>query len=287
MKNFTTRFSSLLIASTLFIFSAQAKSFTAVNTGKWNDANVWENKLAPTNNIEAGDVVIVKSHLILNTDLNLNGTLIVEKSFSVASTKNLIVSKNGKFVNSGNANFRSIQNEGKVDNYSQLESLGDVDNSGKVTNNVNMVTGANLYNYNGSLYGKNGTYFVNGNIRNSDKSEFSKEIKVLVADNNSISKNTTMKIEAQVIQNSVVLVVNNQHKEPVQSFTIQRSNDGVNFREIAQMNASENDISLVYQDKNLNTDFVVYKITAFYSQNVTELENTLVKLNNTDKASIR
>jgi hypothetical protein len=65
---------AILVLSVNF---ASAKTYVAINSGKWSDAATWENG-APGNQINADDEVIVKNHITMNTDVAVNGTLTIE-----------------------------------------------------------------------------------------------------------------------------------------------------------------------------------------------------------------
>jgi hypothetical protein len=156
---------------------ASAKTYVAINSGKWSDAATWENG-APGNQINADDEVIVKNHITMNTDVAVNGTLTIEKGNTVMSNKSLFVSKTGKLVNNGNISVKRIVNEGTISNNSMIESMNDMENKGTFHNNQNMVAGTNILNFGGNIDGNKGTYFANGTVVASNNAKFGTDVKI-------------------------------------------------------------------------------------------------------------
>jgi hypothetical protein len=179
MKQINTPFKNLitLAALVLTINFASAKTFVAVNSGKWSDAATWENG-APGNEIAADDEVIVKNHITMNVDVAVKGTLTITKGISMMSNKSLFISTGGKVVNNGNLTVKRIVNEGTIDNNAMMESMNDLENKGQINNNQNMVTGTNILNFGGSVAGKKGTYFANGTVVASADSKFGDNIHI-------------------------------------------------------------------------------------------------------------
>lgn len=161
----------------LSINFASAKTYVAINSGKWSDAATWENG-APGNQINADDEVIVRNHITMNTDVAVNGTLTIEKGNTVMSNKSLFVSKTGKLVNNGNITVKRIVNEGTISNNSMIESMNDMENKGTFHNNQNMVAGTNILNFGGNIDGNKGTYFANGTVVASNNAKFGTDVKI-------------------------------------------------------------------------------------------------------------
>jgi hypothetical protein len=172
LKNLIT-----LAALVLIVNFASARTYTAINSGKWSDAATWENG-APGNEISADDVVIVKNHIVMNTDIAVKGTLTIEKGMNVVSNKALHITSGGKLVNNGNLTVKRIINEGSIDNNSMMESMNEIENKNTITNNSNVMAGSNLLNFGGKISGQKGTYFANGTVVASADAKFSDNVKI-------------------------------------------------------------------------------------------------------------
>ena len=169
---------SLLTLTVLVIANfASATTYTAINSGKWSDAATWENG-TPGNVINADDVVIIKNHITMNTDVAVNGTLTIEKGVSVMSNKSLHIATGGKLVNNGNLTVKRILNEGTISNNAMIESMNDLENKGAINNDQNMMAGTNLLNFGGNMTGNKGTYFANGNVISSTDAKFGNSVKI-------------------------------------------------------------------------------------------------------------
>ncbi|MCW3126143.1 MAG: hypothetical protein JWO03_1801 [Bacteroidetes bacterium] len=169
-----------IITLTILVLSvnfATAKTYVAINSGKWSDASTWENG-APGNEIAATDEVIVKNHITMNTDVAVKGTLTIEKGKTVMSNKSLFIANGGKVNNNGNLTVKRIVNEGTINNNSMIESMNDMENKGTITNNQNLVAGTNLLNFGGNIEGNKGTYFANGTVVASNNAKFGNNIKI-------------------------------------------------------------------------------------------------------------
>jgi hypothetical protein len=180
MKNINTNTLKTLItlaALVLTINIASAKTYVAINSGKWSDAATWENG-APGNQINADDEVIVKNHITMNTDVAVKGTLTIEKGFTVMSNKSLFVANGGKLTNNGNLTVKRIVNEGTINNNSMIESMVDTENKGTFNNNQNMVAGSNILNFGGTITGNKGSYFANGSVIASTDAKFGNDVKI-------------------------------------------------------------------------------------------------------------
>jgi hypothetical protein len=256
MKKFNLSILVCLLLSSV----ASAKTFTIVNSGKWSDVSIWQDGIV-SNQIEEGDVVLVKSHIMINIDLIVKGTLIVDKGFSMMSNKSIFIDKSGKFINDGNVSVKRLFNEGTISNNAMLESMLDIENKGVLDNNVNMVAGSNLLNFGGNVKGRNGTYFANSSVVSSPSATFSKDINVFYG--NEIASTTissSMKLETEVVKNNIMLTVSNPNKETANNFSIERSFDGKNFETISEVKGSTDNVAMIFQDKNIENDLVHYKI---------------------------
>lgn len=279
MKNLTTKTIALAAAAFFFASTVSAKTYTAINSGKWSDAKTWENG-TPGNEISTNDVVVVKSHITINTEVAVQGTLIIEKGFTVISNRSIHVTTTGTIVNNGNVTFKKLINEGKINNNSMIEAMGDIENRGDITNNSNAVAGTNLLNFGGSIQGKKGAYFANANVIASSGAVFGNDVKIYHSGDQNTGIETAMKLDADVLNHTVLLSVENPNKETVKSVVVERSFDGKNYSVVAEMSAS----SLVYQDKNIDSELVHYKVKVNGS---TYLPTATVKIAGESSASIR
>ena len=166
MRKFNTTNIKKLItvaAVVLSVNAASAKTYVAIHSGKWSDASIWENG-APGNLISADDVVIVKNHVTMNTDVAVRGTLTIDKGMNIIGNKSLFVAQNGKVINNGNLTVKNIVNEGTISNNAMMEAMTDMDNKGIINNNQNLMAGANINSIGGTLTGNSGSYFANGKV---------------------------------------------------------------------------------------------------------------------------
>ncbi len=286
MKNLYIIFAALVIFFSTNTVSA--KTFEIVKSGKYTDAAIWKDNNYPGTQLSNTDLIIVNNHIVLNSDLQIEGTFIVEKNFTLISNKTIVVTNQGKIINSGTINVKSLINEGSIDNYSQLETTADLQNRGTINNNVNMVMGTNFINQNSKVKGENGTYFVNGTNVSSPSTEYSKNIKLFVAENNNTQTASNMTLDATVVEKNVILSVNNPKAESVSAFEIERSFDGKNFDKISEVKAENNNTSIVlFQDVNVQNDVVHYKVKAINNTEVAYLPLATVKVANENKASIK
>ena len=167
----------LTLAALVIANFASATTYTAINSGKWSDAATWENG-TPGNEIKADDVVIIKNHITMNTDVAVNGTLTIEKGVSVMSNKSLHIATGGKLVNNGNLTVKRIINEGTISNNAMIESMNDMENKGIINNDQNIMAGSNILNFGGNMTGTKGTYFANGNVITSKDAKFGNTVKI-------------------------------------------------------------------------------------------------------------
>jgi hypothetical protein len=258
------KFNIYILVCLLLSSGVSAKTFTIVNSGKWSDVSIWQDG-SVSNQIEEGDVVLVKSHIMINVDLIVKGTLIVDKGFSMMSNKSIFITKSGKFINDGNVSVKRLFNEGIINNNAMLESMLDIENKGILDNNVNMVAGSNLLNFGGNVKGRNGTYFANSSVVSSPSATFSKDINMFYGGETSTTTttttaNTSMKLETEVVKNNIMLTVSNPNKETANNFSIERSFDGKNFETISEVKGSTDNVAMIFQDKNIENDLVHYKV---------------------------
>jgi hypothetical protein len=253
MKNVYT-----LIAALLTLTVANAKTYT-ITSGKWSDVSVWGGQYIGTT-IKADDVVIITGQMTMNTSIVVEGTLQVEKGAGMVGMKDLVVAKNGKFVNNGNTVMKRIINEGSIKNTMIMEAIMDIENKSLIENN-NMVTGSNFENFGGNAAGNGGAYFVNNQINSSPASKFGADVKVFSANanENQPTSSTIMNLNAAITSDAVVLSVINPDKKDVSVFSIEKSTDGVNYSLIEMITNinKEGETAMTYTDL-----LTYYRVTA-------------------------
>jgi hypothetical protein len=258
----TTSIKALITLTALVMINTVsfAKTFTAINSGKWSDAATWSAAGAPGNMIAADDEVVIANHITMNTDLTVSGTLTIETGKNVTSNKMLLITKAGKLVNNGNlVVMKGIINEGTINNNSMIESMNNVENKGTMTNNSNVMAGTNLMNMGGNVTGSKGTYFTNGSVLASADAKFGKDVKIYT-EPTSATTTTSMSLEAKDMNGNVILTVNNPNGEEVKKFTIERSYNGQTYETVTNVQATNSAIAMIYQDKNVSQETVHYKV---------------------------
>ncbi len=265
MKKVSTLFTAIIIFA-----AANAKTYT-VGSGKWSDAAVWGGQYIGST-IGANDVVIITGQMTMNTSIVVEGTLQVEKGAGMVGMKDLVVAKNGKFVNNGNTVMKRIMNEGTINNNLIMEAMMDIDNKGSIANNNNMVAGNNLNNFGGNAAGNGGAYFVNNNVSASAASKFGADVKVFYGsaiENGTASINSSLNLSADVKLNAVELSVSNPSKVDVSLFSIEKSTDGTNFTLVEMVSGiSKNEVAMTYTDNSINNNLTYYRVKAINANGV-------------------
>lgn len=279
MKNYTLNLFATTLVAVLISSSSFAKTYTIVNNGKWSDATIWENGV-PGNEIQSTDVVIIKNHVVVSSDISVQGTLIIEKGNTLVSNKSLAVGKTGHLVNNGSVNVKRLMNEGEIQNYSSLESMMEIQNTGNFNNNVNVLSGTNILNYGGSLNGDHGTFFANQMVINSPDATIANTLKVFIGDNAQLAAPTTsdFSIETFSRENAVTLSINNNNQKTLNNIIIQRSFDGALYEYVTSIPNTLNQSVLLYSDKNINHSTVYYKVQVESNGSIVELPLTTVGL---------
>ncbi len=249
----------ITLAAIAIVNFSYATTYTAINSGKWSDANTWD-KEAPGATISANDEVIIKNHITMNTDVTVNGTLKLEKGTSMMSNKSLVIGAEGKMINNGNLTVKRIYNEGSIINNAMLEAMNEIENKGNIDNNQNMVAGTNLMNFGGKAAGTKGTYFANGSVIASTDAKFGNDVKIYANPSQGSSTETGMSLEAQPVNGNVILTVNNPNGEAVKKFTIEKSYNGATYEVVTDVTASNTSVAMIYQDKNVSQETVHYKV---------------------------
>lgn len=262
MKKISTLFAAMMILG-----AVSAKTYT-IGSGKWSDNAVWGGKCIGST-IGANDVVIVTGQLTLTSNIVVEGTLQVEKGAGLVGMQELVVARNGKFVNNGNTVTKRIVNEGHISNNLIMEAMLDIDNKGAIANNNNMVAGNNFYNFGGNADGNGGAYFVNNTISSSPSAKFGSDVRVFYGnaiENSITTLATALNLNAAVKMNAVVLSVANPGKVDVAMFSIEKSFDGQNFTLIEMVsNVSKSEVAMTYTDNNTSSALTYYRVKAITS----------------------
>ena len=244
---------------------AEAKTYT-LGSGKWTDANVWNNDY-PGTTIKADDIVVIKGQVTMNTAIVVEGTLTVDKGAFMVGMKDLVISKSGKFNNNGNTVMKRILNEGTINNSLIMEAMNDVDNKGLIQNNNNMVAGNNFSNYGGNANGgAGGAYFVNNSVFTSPAAKFGKEVKVFygneIQNEENMVQSTSLFLNASFKGNNsgVVLNILNPEKLNIAFYKIEKSFDGANYTLLETV--TNNSLTLSYTDNKVSSSLTYYRVKA-------------------------
>ena len=210
MKQFhsTTLKSLIILAALVTVNFSYGKTYTAINSGKWSDATIWQDG-APGNTISADDQVIIKNHVVITSDIAISGTMTIEKGKTVISNKTLLISNEGKLINDGSITAKRIVNEGTINNNSSMESMNEIENKGTVNNNSNIIAGTNILNFGGNVTGTRGTYFANSSVITSTDAKFGSNIKIYSNPSETSSNNesgTSLDVNSE--NGSAVVTVN-------------------------------------------------------------------------------
>jgi hypothetical protein len=258
MKNVYT-----LIAAILTLATANAKTYT-ISSGKWSDVSVWGGQYIGST-IKADDIVIITGQMTMNTSIVVEGTLQVDKGAGMVGMKDLVVAKNGKFVNNGNTVMKRIVNEGFIKNNMIMEAIMDIENKNLIEND-NMVTGSNFENFGGNAAGKGGAYYVSNQINTSPASKFGSDVKVFSANANENQFNpaSIMNLNASITSDAVLLSVSNPSKKDVSVFSIEKSTDGINYSLIEMITNinKDSESAFTYTDLNISNTLTYYRVTA-------------------------
>lgn len=252
-----------LITILALVTTTNAKTYVLSSSGKWNDVTIWNNDY-PGTTIAAGDEVIVKGNITLNTSLVIEGTLTLEKGGMMVSNKDVVIAKSGMFNNHGNLVSKAIVNEGTINNTMLVESMGNFENKGTITNNSMTVAGTNFQNNGGVATGTNGAYFVNNNITSSPNAKFGDDVKVFYGnsyDNLTDEASTSMKLNAAYTTNGVQLTIANPKNETVANFSIEKSTDGKNFQSVDVVICRNG--GMTYVDNSVTHNLVHYRVKAY------------------------
>jgi hypothetical protein len=252
----------ILFSAILALNTANAKTYT-INSGKWSDASVWGGQYIGSI-IKADDVVIITGQITMNTSVVVEGKLLVEKGAGMVGMKDLVVAKNGEFVNNGNTVMKRIINEGSIKNNMMMEAIVDIENKSLIENN-NLVSGSNFENFGGNAAGNGGAYYVSNQINSSPASKFGSDVKVFSAKaNEEKAVASSMNLFASATSEEVVLTVVNPAKRDVSVFAIEKSTDGTNYSLIEMVTkiSRDSDVAISYQDSNSNNGLTYYRVTA-------------------------
>ncbi len=252
-----------ILSIILTITTANAKTYT-ISSGKWSDVNVWGGEYIGST-IKAEDVVIITGQMTMNTSIVVEGTLQVDKGAGMVGMKDLVVAKGGNFLNNGNTVMKRILNEGTIKNNMIMEAMLDIENKSAIENN-NIMTGNSFDNFGGKAEGNNGAYYLNNNVNSSPSSKFGSDVKVFYGNANESQPAATavMNLGATASEDAVVLTVANPSRKNVSVFSIEKSEDGINYSLIEMVTKINNnsDVAMTYTDSDLSRKLTYYRVTA-------------------------
>ncbi len=246
--------------------SCLAKVYVASSAGKWNNPLIWEGE-QPSKSISNEDVVIIKNHVVIGEDINIDGILVIEKSSSFISSRSIAVASNGQLINNGNLSVRRMINEGKIENYGSFETMSELQNNGNINNTQNVVAGSSILNQSGRLEGDNGTYFANTSVITSKDATYSENVNIYYG--GELPTNTTTKdfnVEIETLDNNITLTVQNISNKKVMRYEVTKSTDGENFVNVVANQNPKNDLLIIY-DNDIQQSIVHYKVAAITATN--------------------
>lgn len=233
--------------------SAEAATYTALSTGKFNDEAVWQPEY-PGNVVEEGDTMIIKSNLDMNVDVIVKGAMIVDNDGKLTGNKYLIVLDNGLMMNKGITIVEGLTNRGIVYNKHILETNADMINTGKLLNNESMVIG-NIMDNTGTVTGNGGHLVANSQLVNAEGGAILGNIDIcssnfmnvggarLDSTNISFCGNRIFNdvyLTANFKKDHIVLSLLNSENKQYKNYQIEKSQDGENYELVASIEGTEN-----------------------------------------------
>lgn len=219
---------------------AEAKTYTAIQSGKYTDINIWQPEY-PGITIKESDSIIITSQIVLNTAITIDGLVTVEKGASLQGNKDLQIGKEGKLINKGNTVVRRLSNEGQLDNQLVFETMLEVENKGIINNMSATVAGTSLLNQEGILGGNKGSYFSNSSIISEPGSIYGKDVKLYQAAYTNPMAEIDEAIFCQATLNAVAIdrdkiqiEIVNRGQQQFTSVILEKSTDGVYFTPITE-----------------------------------------------------
>lgn len=291
----------LMLAFISMSFTAQATTFTIDKSGKYTKEGIWSPHY-PGQMIATSDTVVINKHVKLNTDMILEGVLIVNNNASLTGNSNIIVNENGSLINNGITIAKTFTNKGRIFNDLILEATKDLLNTGQFKNHESVVVGNKLDNT-GLIAGKGGQFVANYKIINSLEGHIDGTIDICSGNFQNVqggsidSANITfcgnvlfqhLTLTAQLEQDTVNLKLINSDKKQFEEWRLEKSFNGENYEVVKQSDDTEaindgGEFAMIDQlDAKEETNSVFYKMTLTDKYGI-EKEVPVVQLNGVGK----
>ncbi len=244
---------ALIIAALISLsFSAQATVYTATLDGKYNDQNIWT-PAYPGNIIQEEDTVIINNAVKMTSDIVVKGKLMIRKTGSFTGNKNVIILQGGSMQNFGLAVIEGLVNKGMVFNNHILEIAYDFINTGELINQQSMIVG-NIVDNIGLITGNGGSLMANKKLVNSQTGSIRGNIDVCSANflnvDGAMIDSTRLSfcghrifkqvyLSADIKSDNIQLSLKNSEAKNYKNIIIERSVDGNNYQEIANVNEKQ------------------------------------------------
>ncbi|TVR77112.1 MAG: hypothetical protein EA412_11950 [Chitinophagaceae bacterium] len=264
----------ILLLQLFFINPLTANTYTANFNGNYSDRTIWLPSY-PGNVIGKNDTIIINKNVQLNTDVVVHGTLIVKDKSSLRGTNSLVVTEEGVVENKGILISRNINNQGLVRNNNILETSNDLINTGIMVNFESMIVG-NIFENKGMISGNGGHMLVNRQLINYMEGQIGGNIDICSNDFRNVEggsiDSTYLSFCGNRIYNGAFLTANLEREKVIlnllntedsryEEYQIERSTDGKNFAQIANIEGDEiNDFALAfkYTDRDPGASPILY-----------------------------
>lgn len=280
-KFFNEPFGLLLAALVSFSFTSKAGTYVSKMNGSFSSPSTWKENY-PGNLIKESDTVIINSNVELNGDIIVKGVLQINNTYSLTGNGNLIVLGNGYFNNKGITLVKSITNRGAIKNQNILESSTDVVNTGLFENNESIIVG-NIFDNTGEIRGKGGKLMVNKRMVNADAGKITGTVDVCANDfsnfnnagidslNVSFCGNKIFAptyLTASINKDAIQVNLNNAKTTNVSEYQVEKSMDGQNFTKIATLKPTDIQEAkpLYFSDNSkIENNTVFYRVKTIYN----------------------
>lgn len=162
-------------------FCSDAMVFSVEGDGKWTNQANWDGAFPGKTNF-LGDTIVIDAFITLNTDITIEGVVLVTETGSLLGNKQIEISPTGTLINEGNSIVKKIVNNGLIVNRLILECTGDLLNYNTIKNYETVLVGSSIYNT-GAINGDGGQYFSGEVLINQLKGSLSGNIDICAATN--------------------------------------------------------------------------------------------------------
>lgn len=252
-------------------------SYKVAEDGKWSQPHIWE-QAVPGKQILKGDTAIIDQFITLNTDIELEGVLIIESQGSLLGNKSIQISSDAILINKGSVVVKEILNNGVITNHLVLECTRDLINKGQIINYETVLVGSQIQNL-GAIQGDGGQYFTSDEIVNTSEGVMEGNIDVCAAKNmsnyGSLDSSAISMCGYHMVHSISLIAVANEDKidlnlinpedRQISHVRIERSTNGKQFT-LADIIGGEsiesgNQLNYLYGDEFLfDETFIYYRV---------------------------